>query len=115
MATETVRIAGWVFSVSLSCSSGPSKQRRESFKLSASSASANVSRAAANRSEKSFPIPANWEPWPGKTKAGLAFAATLLLFIGDFSGRFAAEFRFHALPDAMAVGGRLRHRAVRLD
>src|SRR5689334_5259519 len=115
MAMEAVRIAGWVFSVSFSSSSGPSKQRRESLTFSASSASANVSRAAAKRSQKSFPIPAYCDPWPGKTKASLAFAATLVLFIVDFRRGLAAKFRFHALPDAVPRVGRHRHRAIGLN
>ena len=43
---ETVRIAGWVFSVSLRVSSGPLKMMSERAKLRASSASWKTARAA---------------------------------------------------------------------
>src|ERR1041385_3072412 len=101
MAIETVRIAGWVFSVSFSSSSGPEKHSRASGARRDSSASEKVSGAAAKRSQNSFPIPTYCEPWPGKTKASLDFAATLRLAFG--AGGFAGQFRFHPLPDALGL------------
>src|SRR5262245_42796477 len=60
----TVRVAGCVFVVSASWSSGPSKQRRLIGSPSAASACSNTARAAGNRSARSLPMPANCEPWP---------------------------------------------------
>ena len=68
-ATLTARIAGCVFSVRVSRSSGPSKQRRLSGSPSAASASANVSRQIGNASASAFPMPTLCDPCPGKTKA----------------------------------------------
>ena len=68
-ATLTVRIAGCVFSVSRSWSSGPSKIRRLNGSPSASSASANVSRHTSNASASALPIPTACEPCPGKMNA----------------------------------------------
>ncbi len=47
-----VRIAGCAFAVSVSSASGPSKQRRDSAKPSAASASSNTARAAGNSSDQ---------------------------------------------------------------
>ena len=63
-ATLTVRIAGCVFSVSRSWSSGPSKHRRLSGSPSASSASANVSRQTSNASASALPMPTACDPVP---------------------------------------------------
>ena len=52
-------IAGWVFSVSLRSSSGPSKQSREMEKPRASSISSKTCFASGKRSATSLPIPAN--------------------------------------------------------
>ena len=49
-ATETVRIAGWVFAVSCSCSAGPSKHNFESEKPRTRSAASKTRRAAGNAS-----------------------------------------------------------------
>src|SRR6266566_4051435 len=68
-ATETVRMAGCVFSVRRSWSSGPSKQNCESLVPSASSASSKVWRARGYRSARSFPIPTDCDPWPGNKNA----------------------------------------------
>src|SRR5262245_52589038 len=65
-ATETVRIAGCVFSVNCKSSAGPSKQSREIAKPNASSASSKTRRATGNFSARSFPIPGACEPCPGK-------------------------------------------------
>jgi len=46
IATETVRMAGWVLRVSLSSSSGPSKISRLSFSPSAASAASKTARAS---------------------------------------------------------------------
>jgi hypothetical protein len=45
-ATETVRIAGWVFSVSFKLASGPVKQSDESENPSTRSAESKTSRAS---------------------------------------------------------------------
>ena len=45
-ATETARIAGWVFAVSLSSTSGPSKHSLVSFSPSASSAASSTAFAS---------------------------------------------------------------------
>jgi hypothetical protein len=58
-----------VFSVRFKSSSGPSKQSFESEKPSASSASSNTARAVGYCSARRRPIPADWEPCPGKRKA----------------------------------------------
>ena len=58
-AIEYVRIAGCVFAVAFSSSSGPSKQRREREKPSARSASSKTARAGADRSKSFLPIPTN--------------------------------------------------------
>ena len=68
-AVDIVSIAGWVFSVSFSFSSGPSNERREIGKSKATSASAKATRASGNFSERSRPMPAYWEPCPGNRKA----------------------------------------------
>ena len=65
----TARIAGCVFSVSVSRSSGPSKQMRLSGSPSAASASSNVSRQIGNASASAWPMPTFCEPCPGKRKA----------------------------------------------
>src|SRR4051795_237729 len=62
-------MAGCVFSVSLSCSPGPSKQSCEIENPSAASMSSKTRRAAGNASATSFPIPEYWLPCPGKTNA----------------------------------------------
>src|SRR5436190_6738482 len=68
-ATLTARIAGCAFSVSVSWSSGPSKIRRLRGSPSAASASANVPRQTGKASASARPMPAFWEPWPGKMQA----------------------------------------------
>jgi len=68
-ATLAARMAGCVLAVSFSSSSGPSKQRRDSEKPSASSASSKLILAILKLSASSFPIPACWEPCPGKMNA----------------------------------------------
>ena len=65
-ATLTVRMAGCVFSVRRSWSSGPSKIRRLSGSPSASSASSNVARQTSNASASAFPMPTVCDPCPGK-------------------------------------------------
>src|SRR5712692_6637487 len=65
----TARIAGCVFSVSASWSSGPSKQRRLSGSPSAASASANVSRQTGKAPASALPMPTFCEPCPGKMNA----------------------------------------------
>ena len=68
-ATLAVSTAGWVLAVRASSSAGPSKQRRESGKPSAASASAHTARAPGEASARARPIPTSCEPWPGKRKA----------------------------------------------
>src|SRR5262249_45822106 len=76
-AIETVKIAGCVNSVSLSCSSGPSKQSFESEKPRASSASSKVCFAMENFSDKSRPMPTACEPCPGNRNASLVMQKVL--------------------------------------
>ena len=70
---ETARLmaisAGWVFSVRVRVSIGPSRISFESFSPSASSTSSNTSRAVAKASARSAPMPTAWLPCPGKMKA----------------------------------------------
>ena len=68
-AMLTVRMAGCVFSVSTSRSSGPSKQRPLSDSPSAASASSNTARHSGNDSASARPMPTFCEPCPGKTNA----------------------------------------------
>src|SRR5262250_486236 len=68
-ATLAVRMAGCVFAVRASSSSGPSKQRRERGKPRASSARPHTAAAAAESWEKARPMPTDCEPCPGKRKA----------------------------------------------
>ena len=65
----TARIAGCVFSVSVSRSSGPSKHSRLSGSPSAASASAKVSRHTGNASASAWPMPTFCDPCPGKMNA----------------------------------------------
>jgi hypothetical protein len=57
-----VKTAGWAWTVSLRLVSGPSKQSLDSAKPSTRSASSNVSRARAELSASSRPMPTIWEP-----------------------------------------------------
>ena len=68
-AVLMARIAGCVFSVSISRSSGPSKQSVLRGSPSASSASAKVSRQTGNAPASARPMPTFWAPCPGKRKA----------------------------------------------
>jgi len=68
-ARECAIRAGWVFSVRMSSSPGPSNIRRESFCFRVSSTSSNTSRAAEKAPARSRPMPTAWLPWPGKMKA----------------------------------------------
>ncbi len=69
MATETVRIAGCVFSVSFSASSEPEKQSSEREKPSTRSASSNTARATGKDSASSRPMPEYCDPCPGNKNA----------------------------------------------
>ena len=62
-------IAGWVFAVSWSSSSGPSKQSPDSEKPRVSSASSKTARASGKAAASARPMPTRCEPWPGKTYA----------------------------------------------
>ncbi len=70
-ASDTAMMAGWAFSVRVSWSSGPSNIRADSFWPNAASTSAKTSRAVANWSNRSLPMPTLWLPWPGKTNASV--------------------------------------------
>src|SRR5438445_2245072 len=59
-------MAGCVFSVSFSSSSGPEKQSCDSENPSTRSASSKTRRATGNESASSRPMPAYCDPWPGK-------------------------------------------------
>src|SRR6185369_2698533 len=102
-ATETVKIAGCVFSVNCKSSAGPSKQSREIAKPNASSASSKTRRATGNFSAKSFPIPGLCEPCPGKIIANCRLPIKLIadcrLPIAD------CRFSLNA-PNKLAIGNR---------
>ncbi len=70
-ARLTAMRAGWVFSVRVRSSIGPSRISLLSFWPRASSTSWNTSRALAKASPRSAPMPTAWLPWPGKMKARL--------------------------------------------
>src|SRR5580658_8872552 len=76
-ATETVRMAGCVFSVSLSSSSGPSKQSFDKGKSSALSASANTALDSGKFSARSRPMPGYCEACPGNRNASLLILAVI--------------------------------------
>src|ERR1700758_4789334 len=71
MATEHVRIAGWVLAVCFKSSSDPEKHRFEIENPSALSASSKTARATGYLSASSLPIPGYCEAWPGNTNAVL--------------------------------------------
>src|SRR5262249_24387655 len=73
-AVLTARIAGCVFSVSISRSSGPLKMMSLSGSPSAASASANVSRQMGCASASALPMPAFCAPCPGKMNAMLTMS-----------------------------------------
>src|SRR6267143_2358472 len=88
MATETVSIAGWVFSVSFSASSEPSKHNCEIESPSAWSASVKTARAAGYFSASSLPIPEYCDACPGNTNATLPIASSFSRPLGRYqSGR----------------------------
>src|SRR4051794_34034702 len=68
-AMLVARIAGWVLRVSVSSASGPSKQIALMLSPSARSARSNTSREEENAIARSFPIPTNCDPCPGKHQA----------------------------------------------
>ena len=68
-ASEWAISAGWVFSVRIRSSPGPSNMSLESFWFRVSSTSSNTSRAAEKAAARSRPMPTAWLPWPGKMKA----------------------------------------------
>src|SRR5690606_30677739 len=68
-AMLVVSMAGWVYAVKRSFSSGPSKQSLDREKPRASSARAKISRASWCASARSRPIPTFCEPWPGNRNA----------------------------------------------
>src|SRR5580698_7907073 len=70
-AMETVRIPGWVFSVSFSASSVPSKQVWVMENASAASASSNTAFDSGKFAARSRPMPQYCEAWPGKRNASL--------------------------------------------
>src|SRR2546427_5829102 len=79
MATETVSMAGWVFSVSFSASSEPSKHNCEIESPSAWSASVKTARAAGNFSASSLPIPGYCDACPGNRNATLPIGRSKLV------------------------------------
>ncbi len=72
-----VRMAGWVCSVSFSCSSGPWAISAERGKPRASSASWSTAWAAGSAAARSTPMPTAWEPWPGNNHATLLIGEPL--------------------------------------
>ncbi len=66
---DAARSAGWAFSVRLSSSSGPSQASRLIGSPRAESAAANTAAAAGDAWARAWPMPTNWLPWPGNTKA----------------------------------------------
>jgi hypothetical protein len=57
-----VRMAGWVCSVSLSVSSGPSAISFDRGKPRAASASSSTAPAAGSEAASAMPMPTAWEP-----------------------------------------------------
>src|SRR5688572_10262175 len=68
---------GWVLTVELSSSAGPSATSFHKSCLRASAASANTSFTARD-SAKGRIMPADCDPWPGKTKAKLVMGIAAL-------------------------------------
>src|ERR1700739_4558400 len=97
---ETVKIAGWVFAVSFSSSSVPSKQILEMERPSALSASSNTARAVANLSASSLPMPGYCDAWPGNTNATFPILHSSLrtsrMRVGQ--GELLFDFFFHPRP-----------------
>ena len=85
-ATLTVRMAGWVFSVRRSSSSGPSRKMRLRGNPRASSASANVVAATGKASARERPMPTVCEPWPGNRKA-IFFVVIPFQILLEWEGR----------------------------
>src|ERR1051326_1213626 len=79
--TRWRNIAGCVFFVCLSSSSGPSKHTLLSGKPRSESARSKNSRASWLASERSLPIPTYWEPWPGKIVAVIGNRSGLVRII----------------------------------
>src|SRR6266545_195829 len=71
-------MAGCVLAVRFNSSSGPSKQSRESANPSTASASSNTARAAGDAPHRALPIPADWDPCPGKRRASRLTAGVIL-------------------------------------
>ena len=70
-ATPQAISAGCVFAVRVSSSPGPFHMSFERFCPSASSTSSKMARAAGKASDKAWPMPTNWLPWPGNVNASV--------------------------------------------
>ena len=81
-ASDIAINAGCAFSVSVSCSGGPSNISFESFCFSVSSTSSKTSRAARKAAARSWPIPTAWLPWPGKINACTGMEASVPIPLG---------------------------------
>src|SRR5947208_1331995 len=88
---ETARIAGCVFAVLRSSSSGPSKSSCSSPPPSAASASSSTARASGYACASACPIPTAWEPCPGKTNATGIYPPALPLEQRAAPGHAAAD------------------------
>ena len=71
--TEWMKIAGWVTLVCLRASGVPSNMVEAMSKPNTSLASAKRRLAKSDWSNRSFPMPGNWAPWPGNTNAFMRF------------------------------------------
>src|SRR3954468_4579788 len=65
----TAMMAGWVFAVCRSSSSGPSKMSCKRPPPRAASTSSRTARASGYASASALPIPTACDPWPGNTNA----------------------------------------------
>src|SRR5271155_2701870 len=121
---ETVRIPGWVFSVSFSASSVPSKQVCVIENASAASASSKTAFASGKFAARSRPMPQYCEAWPGKRNASLPMrdwrlrasqprAASAAGLAGDAKGVQDGDGMGAALPvDGVAAAAEQRRAAV---
>ena len=91
MATLTVRMAGCVFSVSVSSASGPSKHRRLSGVAERGVGfGERVADDRLGRRRSAWPMPTRCEPWPGKMNAIMTAA---ILAAGHGVSRATASAR----------------------
>ena len=68
-AIDVASRAGWAFSVRSRTSAGPSNASWAIRSPRAASAAVKTAEAARDVVASALPMPTDWEPWPGKTKA----------------------------------------------